>query len=159
MDTNKITEKTTSFKINGKLIGLTLPPTFRLVDILRDCLALTGTKIACEVGRCGACSVIMNGKLVNSCLIMAYQIEDAEIFSIESLAEDRLHPIQEAFLQAGALQCGYCTPGMVMALKSLLDEKEQPTKEEVLTALSGNLCRCTGYEGILRAVDLLTQKN
>ena len=157
MDTKKITEKATCFKVNGKQIELMLPPTFRLVDILRDSLSLTGTKVACEVGRCGACSVILNGKLVNACLIMAYQIEDAEIFTIESLSEERLHPIQEAFLQAGALQCGYCTPGMVIALKSLLDEKEQPSKEEVLTALSGNLCRCTGYEGILRAVDLLTE--
>ncbi|HEO8418271.1 (2Fe-2S)-binding protein [Niallia sp. FSL W8-0635] len=158
MDANKLIEKTTSFKVNGKQIELTLPPTYRLVDILRDSLSLTGTKVACEVGRCGACSVIMNGKLVNSCLIMAYQMEDAEIFTIESLSEERLHPIQEAFLQAGALQCGYCTPGMIIALKSLLDEEEQPSKEDVLTALSGNLCRCTGYEGILRAVDLLTKK-
>lgn len=159
MDANKLTEKTTSFKVNGKQIELTFPSTYRLVDILRNSLSLTGTKVACEVGRCGACSVIMNGKLVNSCLIMAYQLEDAEIITIESLSEERLHPIQEAFLQAGALQCGYCTPGMIIALKSLLDEKEQPTKAEVLTALSGNLCRCTGYEGILRAVDLLTRKD
>ncbi|WP_400247900.1 (2Fe-2S)-binding protein [Niallia sp. JL1B1071] len=159
MESKKIIEKTTRFKVNGKQQELTLSQTSRLVDIVRDSLSLTGTKIACEVGRCGACSVIMNGKLVNSCLIMAYQIEDAEIITIESLSEEMLHPIQEAFLQAGALQCGYCTPGMVIALKALLDEKDQPTKEEVLTALSGNLCRCTGYEGILRAVDLLIQKD
>lgn len=159
MESKKVIERVTRFKVNGKQQELSLSPTSRLVDIVRDSLTLTGTKIACEVGRCGACSVIMNGKLVNSCLIMAYQIEDAEIFTIESLAEEKLHPIQEAFLQAGALQCGYCTPGMVIALKALLDDKEQPTKEEVLTALSGNLCRCTGYEGILRAVDLLTQKD
>jgi len=89
---------------------------------------------------------------------MAYQLENAEILTIESLAEKNLHPIQEAFLQASALQCGYCTPGMVMALKSLLDENEHPSRAEVLTALSGNLCRCTGYEGILRAVTLLTNK-
>lgn len=157
MDTKKIMEKTT-FKVNGESLTLSLPPTFRLVDILRDVLSLTGTKTACEAGRCGACSVIMNGKLVNSCLVMAYQLENAEILTIESLAEKNLHPIQEAFLEAGALQCGYCTPGMVMALKSLLDENEQPSREEVLAALSGNLCRCTGYEGILRAVALLTNK-
>jgi carbon-monoxide dehydrogenase small subunit len=97
----------------------------------------------------------MNGKLVNSCLVMAYQLEEAEIQTIESLSKEALHPIQTAFLQSGALQCGYCTPGMIMALKSLLDEKEKPSRDEVLQALSGNLCRCTGYEGILRAFDIL----
>ena len=155
MSDSKILDKLTKFTVNGHTIELSLPPTYRLVDILRDVLDLTGTKVACEVGRCGACSVIMNGKLVNSCLVMAYHLEDAEIITIESLSKEALHPIQEAFLQAGALQCGYCTPGMVIALKSLLDNNSMPSKKDVINALSGNLCRCTGYEGILRAVDIL----
>lgn len=155
MNKQQIIPKSISFYVNGKHLDITVPPTYRLVDILREELNLTGTKISCEVGRCGACSVIMNGKLVNSCLIMAYQMEDADIQTIESVSNEKLHPIQEAFLQGGALQCGYCTPGMIMALKSLLDDRDVPTKEEVLQALSGNLCRCTGYEGILRAVELL----
>jgi carbon-monoxide dehydrogenase small subunit len=151
-------EKTIRFNVNGSLVDLSVPSTYRLVDILRNDLKLTGTKVSCEVGRCGACSVIVDGKLVNSCLVMAYQLEDAKVQTIESVSTDTLHPIQEAFLQGGALQCGYCTPGMIMALKSLLEEDNQPTKEEVLQGLSGNLCRCTGYEGILRAVDILQNK-
>lgn len=155
---NKTVPHTIHVKINGAIKELDVPPTYRLVDILRNELDLTGTKISCEVGRCGACSVIMNGKLVNSCLVMAYQIDGAEIQTIESVSSDTLHPIQEAFLEGGALQCGYCTPGMIMALKTLVAEKHKPSKEEVLQALSGNLCRCTGYEGILRAIDLLEEK-
>ncbi|PKG21644.1 (2Fe-2S)-binding protein [Niallia nealsonii] len=155
---NKITSHMIHVKINGANKELDVPQTYRLVDILRNELDLTGTKVSCEVGRCGACSVIMNGKLVNSCLVMAYQIEGAEIQTIESVSRDTLHPIQEAFLEGGALQCGYCTPGMIMALKTLVAEKHKPSREEVLQALSGNLCRCTGYEGILRAIDLLEEK-
>ena len=151
-------EKTIRFSVNGSSVDLSVPATYRLVDILRNELKLTGTKVSCEVGRCGACSVIVNGKLVNSCLVMAYQLEDAKVQTIESVSAETLHPIQEAFLQGGALQCGYCTPGMIMALKSLLAKDNQPTKEEVLQGLSGNLCRCTGYEGILRAVDILQNK-
>lgn len=158
METKNSVTKTVRVKINGVLEELHVPPTYRLVDILRKELQLTGTKVSCEVGRCGACSVIMNGKLVNSCLVMAYQLEEAVIQTIESVSTETLHPIQEAFLKGGALQCGYCTPGMIMALKTLIDEKNKPSREEVLQALSGNLCRCTGYEGILRAVDLLEEK-
>ncbi|MBZ5751624.1 MULTISPECIES: (2Fe-2S)-binding protein [Metabacillus] len=138
--------------INGQLLSLSVPPTYRLVDLLRKELGLTGTKISCEIGRCGACSVLMNGTLVNACLVMAYQINGTVIETIEHVAQESLHPIQQAFLEEGALQCGYCTPGMVIALKSLLDINKQPTEEEVLDYLTGNLCRCTGYNGILRAV-------
>ncbi len=143
--------------INGEKYRFELPPTYRLVDILRKTLGLTGTKISCEVGRCGSCSVLMNGKLVNSCLLMAYQIQNAEIETIESLSKDKLDPIQEVFLQEGALQCGYCTPGMVMALKALLIENPNPTKEEAIDSLSGNLCRCTGYSPIVRVIDRLVK--
>lgn len=142
-----------SCKVNGQVRRLEVASTYRLVHILRNEFDLTGTKISCGIGRCGACSVIMNGVLVNSCLIMAYQANNAEIETIESLAVENLHQIQEAFLQEGALQCGYCTPGMVMALKALLDENKKPTREEMLTGLSGNLCRCTGYNGIIRAIE------
>jgi xanthine dehydrogenase E subunit len=138
--------------INGQLHRLSLPPTYRLVDLLRKDLGLTGTKISCEIGRCGACSVLMNGNVVNSCLIMAYQGNNSVIETIEHVSQENLHPIQQVFLEEGALQCGYCTPGMVIALKSLLDKNNQPTEEEVLDYLCGNLCRCTGYNGIVRAV-------
>ncbi|QNF30431.1 (2Fe-2S)-binding protein [Metabacillus elymi] len=138
--------------INGRLYSLIIPPTYRLVDLLRKDLELTGTKISCEIGRCGSCSVLMNGNVVNSCLVMAYQANGMVIETIEQVSQENLHPIQQAFLEEGALQCGYCTPGMVIALKSLLDKNNQPTEEEVLDYLCGNLCRCTGYNGILRAV-------
>lgn len=149
MQDNKININIT---VNGQLHRLSVPPAYRLVDLLRKDLALTGTKISCEIGRCGACSVIMNGNLVNSCLVMAYQVNNKVIETIEQISREDLHPIQRAFLEEGALQCGYCTPGMVIALKSLLDKDDQPTEEEVLDYLCGNLCRCTGYNGILRAV-------
>lgn len=139
-------------EINGSKTEISVPAVYRLVDILRKDLQLTGTKISCEIGRCGACSVLMNGHVVNSCLVMAYQLQDAKIETIEQISETTLHPIQQAFLEEGGLQCGYCTPGMIVALKDLLETNPQPTDEEVLEHLSGNLCRCTGYNGILRAV-------
>ncbi len=142
-----------SFTINGQKRNLDVPPTYRLVDMIRNELNLTGTKLSCGIGRCGCCSVLMNGKLVNSCLIMAYQANHAEIETIESIAGQDLHPIQEVFIQEGALQCGDCTPGMIMAIKALLEENPKPTREEIEVALSGNLCRCTGYGGIIRAVE------
>ncbi|MGM0875377.1 MAG: (2Fe-2S)-binding protein [Bacillota bacterium] len=138
--------------INGQQHRHSVPPTYRLVDLLRKDLELTGTKISCEIGRCGACSVLMNGNVVNSCLVMAYQVNNTVIETIEQVSQENLHPIQQAFLEEGALQCGYCTPGVVITLKSLLDKNNQPTEEEVLDYLCGNLCRCTGYNGILRAV-------
>jgi xanthine dehydrogenase E subunit len=161
MDENHLAEQTTvkdptiSFMVNGERVTAALSPALRLVDILRDKLMLTGTKLSCGIGRCGACSVLMNGRLVNSCLVLAYQIEGASLTTIEGLGKGRdgLHPIQEAFLEEGGFQCGYCTSGMVMAVKSLLDETPQPSQEQVREALSGNICRCTGYGGILRAVD------
>ncbi|MBT2754535.1 (2Fe-2S)-binding protein [Mesobacillus foraminis] len=161
MDENHLAEQTTvkdstiSFMVNGERVTAALSPALRLVDILRDKLMLTGTKLSCGIGRCGACSVLMNGRLVNSCLVLAYQIEGASLTTIEGLGRGRdgLHPIQEAFLEEGGFQCGYCTSGMVMAVKSLLDETPQPSQEQVREALSGNICRCTGYGGILRAVD------
>jgi len=146
-----------SLLVNGQEQKLQVEATKRLVDILREDLTLTGTKISCEIGRCGACSVIMDGKLVNACLIRAYQLDEKEIVTIEALSQNGLHPIQKAFLEEGGFQCGYCTPGMIMAVKVLLEENPVPDDEQILDALSGNLCRCTGYGGIIRSIQKLIQ--
>ncbi|WP_211748295.1 (2Fe-2S)-binding protein [Paenibacillus sp. Marseille-Q4541] len=141
--------------INGEFIQLEVPATERLVTILRDGLLLTGTKISCEIGRCGACMVLLNGEPVNSCLLMAYQCDGQEIQTIEGLApwnEKELHPIQQAFIDEGGFQCGYCTPGMILSTTTLLKNHPDPTVEQIENALCGNLCRCTGYGGIIRAV-------
>ena len=139
--------------VNGVLHRLQTAPAARLLDILREDLGLSGTKISCEIGRCGACAVHMNGKLVNSCLVMAYQVNHASVCTIEGLEGAEIHPIQKAFLEEGGFQCGYCTPGMIMAVKALLDANPSPTKQQIQEGLSGNLCRCTGYGGIIRAVE------
>lgn len=141
--------------INGEEQRLKVSPTTRLVDILRTHMNLTGTKISCEVGRCGSCMVLVDGDPVNSCLMMAYQCQGREITTIEGLSGEQqgdLHPIQQAFVEEGGFQCGYCTPGMVISTKALLDQHPQPTQEQIEIGLCGNLCRCTGYGGILRAV-------
>ena len=140
-------------EVNGDKHQLHVAPTARLIDILREDLGLTGTKFSCEIGRCGACAIQMNGQLMNSCLVMAYQANHASICTIEGLAGEDLHPIQKAFLESGGFQCGYCTPGMIMAVKAILDDHPQPTQEQIQEELSGNLCRCTGYGGIIRAVE------
>jgi carbon-monoxide dehydrogenase small subunit len=142
-----------SFKLNGKHVKLSVPPARRVIDILRDDLDLTGTKISCEIGRCGACMILMDGTPVNSCLLMAYQIEGRSLTTIEGLADDTPHPVQQAFLVEGGFQCGYCTPGMIISLTGLLGTNPTPTQEELIECLSGNLCRCTGYGGILRAAE------
>ncbi|WP_174733451.1 (2Fe-2S)-binding protein [Mesobacillus harenae] len=139
-------------EVNGFHRQLTVAPAARLVDLLREDLELTGTKFSCEVGRCGTCAVHMDNKLVNSCLVMAYQANGTSICTIEGLAERSLDPIQSAFLEEGGFQCGYCTPGMIMAVKALLNYHANPTEEQIKEGLSGNLCRCTGYGGIIRAV-------
>lgn len=138
--------------VNNQAVQVKVNPAVRLVDILRENLNLTGTKISCGIGRCGACSVLMDGKLVNSCLMMAYQADGTSVTTIEGLGKEGLHPIQKAFLEEGGFQCGYCTPGMIIAVKALIDEAPHPTDEQIQEALSGNLCRCTGYGGIIRAV-------
>ena len=139
--------------VNGHPFSIEVPPTRRLLAVLREDLELTGTKRACELGRCGACMVLIDGAPVNSCLTMAYQCTDTAITTIEGLSEAGLHPVQQAFLEEGGFQCGYCTPGMVISVVALLAENPQPSQEDVEEALSGNLCRCTGYGGILRAVN------
>jgi Aerobic-type carbon monoxide dehydrogenase, small subunit CoxS/CutS homologs len=142
-----------SLTVNNKPYILNVEPTERLLDVLRIRLGLTGTKEGCGEGECGACTVIMDGKTVNSCLVLAPQADGCEITTIEGVGTRRLpHPVQKAFVEAGAVQCGFCTPGMVLSAKNLLDKKPHPSDEEIAVAMSGNLCRCTGYDKILRAV-------
>lgn len=138
--------------VNGEEKRIAAPPSTRLLTILRDELELTGTKRSCEIGRCGACMVLIDGIAVNSCLTMAYQCAGKQITTIEGVSANGLDPIQQAFLEEGGFQCGYCTPGMIVSVKALLDENPNPNEDEVAEALSGNICRCTGYGGIWRAV-------
>lgn len=146
-------------KVNGREFRLPVSPNRRLLDILREDLGLTGTKEGCGEGECGACTVLVNGRAVNACLVLAPDANGAEILTIEGIAGgDKLHPIQEAFLEAGAVQCGYCTPGMVLTAKALLDRNPEPDEEAVKTAISGNLCRCTGYVKIVDAIRLAAAK-
>lgn len=141
-------------KINGIETELNVPPARRLLHVLRDDLAMTGTKRSCDIGRCGACMVMVDGVPVNSCLTMAYQCSGKSITTIEgiSAAAGGIDPIQRAFLKEGGFQCGYCTPGMIISVKALLDHNPDPGPLEIEEALSGNICRCTGYGGIKRAV-------
>lgn len=139
--------------VNGEKYELAVEPRRLLVDLLRDDLEMTGTKKGCDMGVCGACTVIMDGKLVSSCLTLALDAKDREIMTIEGLVRDGvLHPLQRAFVENWAIQCGFCTPGMIMTAKVLLGENPSPTQEDVRQALAGNLCRCTGYVKIIKAV-------
>ncbi|MFA5804802.1 MAG: (2Fe-2S)-binding protein [Melioribacteraceae bacterium] len=141
------------FKLNRKEVKVVVEPYIRVIDLLRDNFALTGTKEGCGVGECGACTVLMNGKAVNSCLIFAAQIEGSEIVTIEGIANgNELHPIQKKFLKYGAVQCGFCSPAMVLSAYALLEENPNPTEEEIKDAIAGNLCRCTGYKQIIEAI-------
>jgi aerobic carbon-monoxide dehydrogenase small subunit len=145
--------KKVQFTLNGRSTALEVPEHRLLLDLLRDQIGLTGTKEGCGTGDCGACTVLMNGKPVNSCLVLSGELEGMDIVTIEGLKVGaELHAIQRAFVQDGGAQCGYCTPGMLMMSKALLDENPNPSEEEIRFALSGNLCRCTGYAKIIQAV-------
>ena len=131
----------------------------RLTDILRDHLELTGTKVGCGVGKCGSCTVVMNGKVVTACTVLAKRAEGADVLTIEGLSNGSgLHPIQQAFVDAGAIQCGFCTPGFVLRTYALLQEIPNPTDDEIIEALQKNLCRCTGYEAIVEGANLAAQR-
>jgi aerobic carbon-monoxide dehydrogenase small subunit len=139
-------------RVNGRSVILEAHPMARLLDVLREQLRLTGTKEGCGEGECGACSVMMDGALVNSCLVPLLHAEGAEILTIEGVAGEHLHPMQQAFLAHGGAQCGICTPGMVLAAMNLLARHPKPTESEIREGLAGNLCRCTGYTKILESI-------
>jgi carbon-monoxide dehydrogenase small subunit len=146
-------------KVNGSWRESETRPDRLLLDWLREDLGLIGTKKGCAEGECGACTVIMNGKAVLSCLLPAFKADGAEILTIEGMARPgQIHPLQQAFLEEGAVQCGYCSPGMLLSAKALLDEDPQPSAEDIKKAISGNLCRCTGYVSIIRAVQLAAER-
>lgn len=152
--------KKISCKINGEDISVEIPSDMTLVAMLRDVLGLTGTKLGCGEGDCGACTVIVDGLSVNSCIYPAVRADGRKILTIEGVARNgQLSEIQDAFLEHGAVQCGFCSPGMIMSVKTLLDISTNPTEEEIRRAISGNLCRCTGYQAIVDAVLSLTEDN
>jgi len=142
-----------NFVLNGESKEITTKSNKRLLDLLREDLGLYGTKEGCSIGECGACTVIMDGKAVNSCMVLAGQIDDTEIITIEGLGDsNNLHPLQKNFLKQGGVQCGFCTPGMLMSAYALLLENPSPNEEEIKEAIEGNLCRCTGYKQIIEAI-------
>ncbi len=146
-------------RINGLALELEVKPWATLLDTLREDLGLTGTKEGCGQGECGACTVLMDGKPVNACLILTMEAEGKEIVTIEGLASgDELHPIQQAFVDRGGMQCGFCTPGMILSAKALLDENPDPTDEEIRKGLEGNFCRCTGYTKIIESIRVAAER-
>ena len=146
-------------KVNGEIYDVVIAPYRTLVDVLREEIQLIGTKKGCDVGDCGACTVLLDGKPVNACLILAATVQDVEILTVEGLAANgKLHPLQEAFIKEGAVQCGFCVPGILMSLKALLDTNPTPTLEETKWAMAGNLCRCTGYTKMFKAVESATHR-
>ena len=150
---------TIRFNLNRKWVEAEVEPWWTLLRLLRDHFDLTGTKEGCGYGECGACTVLMDNLAVNACLVLACQVDGKEILTIEGLSQPdgTLHPLQKAFLEKGAIQCGFCTPGMVLAAKALLDRNPQPTEEEIKRAIVGNLCRCTGYVKIIEAIQSVTK--
>jgi carbon-monoxide dehydrogenase small subunit len=141
------------FHVNGAAVEVLCEPRESLLEVLREHLELTGAKEGCNNGNCGACSVLLDGRVVNSCLVLAVEVEGGSVTTVEGIAAgDKLHPVQQKFLEHAALQCGVCTPGFIVAAKALLDRNPNPTEHEVRYWLAGNLCRCTGYDKIVRAV-------
>jgi carbon-monoxide dehydrogenase small subunit len=155
-----MTSRRIALTVNGVRHDLEAPPLRRLLDVLREDLGLTGTKEGCGEGECGACSVLINDELVNSCLVPVLEAEGSRICTVEALAsEGGLHPVQQAFAEAGGAQCGICTPGMIMATVALLARNSQPTRDQIREGLAGNLCRCTGYIRIFEAVERASGQN
>jgi len=149
------------FVLNGEPVQIEVEPHLFLLQLLREVIGLTGAKEGCGMGDCGACTVLVNGKAVNSCIFPVMEIEGKRVTTIEGLADDQgtLHPLQKAFIENGAIQCGYCTPGMVLSAKALLDENPHPTEEEIQRGIAGNLCRCTGYLSIVRAIKAASESS
>jgi carbon-monoxide dehydrogenase small subunit len=146
--------------VNGKRVTVQIESDELLVDVLRDRLDLIGTKIGCSEGECGACTVIMDGQAVLSCLIPAMRAHGRQVTTIEGLSDgDTLHPLQQAFVEHGAVQCGYCTPGFIMSAKALLDENQHPSRDEIKETIAGNLCRCTGYVKIIEAIESVADQS
>ena len=146
--------------VNKKEHNLKVEPDERLLDTLRDRLNLTGVKEGCSIGECGACTVILDGKAVNSCMVYTFQVNGSEVLTVEGLETNgQLDPLQEAFIDHQAVQCGFCTPGMLMSAKALLNENPEPDREEIKTAIEGNLCRCTGYQQIIEAIESVVKKD
>lgn len=147
-------KQTIIFNLNGESVQVEIEPHLTLLQLLRDRVGLTGTKEGCGMGECGACTVLLDGKTVNSCIFPAIEVDGKSVTTIEGLtdAQGNLHPIQKAFIEYGAIQCGFCTPGMVLSAKALLDENPKPTEEEIRDGIAGNLCRCTGYLQIVQAI-------
>ncbi len=154
-----VAERTAAFTVNGKRVEITVPVRKTLADALREDLGLTGTHLGCEHGVCGACTILLDGHAVRSCLLLAVQADGHEIRTVEGLADgERLHPIQEAFWEAHGLQCGFCTPGFLMTISEFLQDNPHPTEDEIREAIAGNLCRCTGYVNIVKAVQIAAEK-
>ena len=153
-------KKTLRFTLNGEPTELQIEPHLSLLQLLRDGLGLTGTKEGCGMGECGACTVLLDGKTINSCIFPAMEADGKSVTTIEGLtdAQGNLHPIQKAFIEYGAIQCGFCTPGMVLSAKALLDENPKPTEEEIRDGIAGNLCRCTGYLQIVQAIKAVSNQ-
>lgn len=141
-----------SFTLNNKAAEALVSPDEVLVDLLRETFGLTGTKKGCGIGECGACTVLLDGRPVNSCLVLAASVDGRSVVTIEGLEGDNVRPLQDAFISEGAVQCGYCTPGMVISAKALLDSRDKPSDDEIRKAISGNICRCTGYHRIVAAI-------
>jgi carbon-monoxide dehydrogenase small subunit len=147
-----------SLTINGQRVTSEVEPRLLLVHMLREKLGLTGTHVGCETGYCGACTVHLDGKPVKSCMMLAVQADEAEVTTVEGLANGELHPVQEGFWERHGLQCGYCTPGMIMTAAGMLADNEKPSEDEIRHGIEGNLCRCTGYHNIVRAIEYAAAK-
>jgi len=150
---------TITFYINGSEKTCTVDPTISLLELIRNILGLTGTKQGCEIGECGACTVLVDGKPIYACLMLAPQVDGRRVDTIEGMGTDEaLHPLQSAFIEHGAVQCGFCTPGMLLSAKALLERLPHPSRDDIKEAISGNLCRCTGYHQIIEAIESAENK-